>query len=595
MFNYFHQNKFNYEKGQLTPIFIVILVVVLIMAFVTLNLSKVAFIKTDTANAADAGALAAGSMMANIFNATAKANSGMEKAFREFYAVTLITLVAATVFLVAGKLALTPSYASASAALSQAFPSPCTAKVKAWAAATKELVAKNFLTKLYFTLINGLIVSIPFFAVSQEYFYFSIRDQARQGRLEAFKIGHKLAFVNSGIGAKLKEAKVPDDEELEVLMDRIMERLLAKLILQDSALKDDPDLRQKVKEDPSIEERFKIKEKIRNNYRKEFSNFLEHIAEAEDYTYAWIDGEGRDHAVQVKIKINPLDKFVLRTTLLPWPAIVTMLNTTTNFFFNFLYAAAAGLLLGACACQNCCGSPFAPFCCTCWGVLSGIAAALMGVGIVSNLITIYKVGTALVVIAAVSGGLLPLATHTLAGDEEDWSLIIAWIDKIDHDHRVFVETWQRHEGRELGLWQTRYPQTYSSSTVDFSGEGKIYPPVANFNPSIIATDNDQSQSNSYITGVVVRLKDQSAQLQSQLTATRSQIEFLQGEIKRFRALIASLGAAEEAKDLEGQVKDLEEQIKSLEESETKATTELENIAQGIQDYKKNFPDLLGKN
>ena len=78
MFTFFHGNKYNYNKGQLTPYFIIVLVILIMMAMVTVNLGKVSLTKTDTANAADAGALAAGSVMANVFNQIAQANSQME-------------------------------------------------------------------------------------------------------------------------------------------------------------------------------------------------------------------------------------------------------------------------------------------------------------------------------------------------------------------------------------------------------------------------------------------------------------------------------------------------------------------------------------
>ncbi|MBM3250496.1 MAG: hypothetical protein FJZ09_06650, partial [Candidatus Omnitrophica bacterium] len=68
MLRYFHQNKLRYNKGQVAPFFIVIIIVIIIMAMVTVNLSKVALIKTETSNAADAGAIAAGSAMASLFN-----------------------------------------------------------------------------------------------------------------------------------------------------------------------------------------------------------------------------------------------------------------------------------------------------------------------------------------------------------------------------------------------------------------------------------------------------------------------------------------------------------------------------------------------
>src|SRR3989338_7865986 len=113
MLTYFHKNKLRYEKGQLAPFFILILAVLIIMAMVTVNLSKVSFIKTDSSNAVDSGALAGGSVMANVFNGVASSNSAMEASYWEFYATISVSFVIAL--------------ASLTSASSQACPSPCTA------------------------------------------------------------------------------------------------------------------------------------------------------------------------------------------------------------------------------------------------------------------------------------------------------------------------------------------------------------------------------------------------------------------------------------------------------------------------------------
>ncbi|MFZ2603281.1 MAG: pilus assembly protein TadG-related protein, partial [Candidatus Omnitrophota bacterium] len=106
MFIYFHNNKLSSnKKGQLAPIFIVVLVVLIIMTFVTVNLSKVAVFKTESSNAADAGGLAAGSVMANVFNGIAQSNSQMETYYWEFYATASVTFTIATVYLINAHLA----------------------------------------------------------------------------------------------------------------------------------------------------------------------------------------------------------------------------------------------------------------------------------------------------------------------------------------------------------------------------------------------------------------------------------------------------------------------------------------------------------
>jgi hypothetical protein len=56
-------NKAHYDKGQIFPFLIALIVVVIIIAMITLNLGQIAVFKTDVSNAADAGALAGASTL----------------------------------------------------------------------------------------------------------------------------------------------------------------------------------------------------------------------------------------------------------------------------------------------------------------------------------------------------------------------------------------------------------------------------------------------------------------------------------------------------------------------------------------------------
>ena len=55
-----------YEKGQIFPFLIAIICVVIIMVMITINLGQINIFKTETSNAADAGALAAPSVLSGI-------------------------------------------------------------------------------------------------------------------------------------------------------------------------------------------------------------------------------------------------------------------------------------------------------------------------------------------------------------------------------------------------------------------------------------------------------------------------------------------------------------------------------------------------
>lgn len=63
MFEKFSQEKAHYKKGQIFPFIIALICIVLILILITINLGQIGIMKTDVSNAADAGALAAASVI----------------------------------------------------------------------------------------------------------------------------------------------------------------------------------------------------------------------------------------------------------------------------------------------------------------------------------------------------------------------------------------------------------------------------------------------------------------------------------------------------------------------------------------------------
>lgn len=72
-----HRLRTGSRRGQMAVIFIVLMVVVIVLASMTMNLGQVAQLKTATANAADAGALAGASWVASGTNEVALISRGM--------------------------------------------------------------------------------------------------------------------------------------------------------------------------------------------------------------------------------------------------------------------------------------------------------------------------------------------------------------------------------------------------------------------------------------------------------------------------------------------------------------------------------------
>lgn len=410
MFTYFHKKKANYQKGQAAPFFILILVIIIMMALVTLNLSKVTLIKTDTSNAVDAAGLAAGSVMANVFNTVAVSNSQMIAQYWQFYAATSISFGIALTFL--------------ALAFSQACNSPCAALGR---------ISKFILTTI------GIMVSVTAYHIAQLFFYKNIRKIATRGRKQAMTIGHRFAFINSGIGSKLKEGSpAPDVTE----------------------------------------------EEKKNNYREIFSNFLDNTVKEEDigtdeecreYAYPWRDGQDREHSVIVKVCTEPVEDYELRVTVAPLVAELGLLGASLALAYS-----AKGALSAACACyhpcNNCCrkGCKTGCPCCPIWRTNCRLAMGLM---------------TAIFPLTGVAwAGLSPGPTVSNSAVDSAITFIIAWIDELVHDRRLRADTWQKHQGAELGLWETKYPETYSWTKINFEGFGKIYKPDSRFDPSIEETD-----------------------------------------------------------------------------------------------------------
>ncbi len=394
MFTYFSKNKLRYNKGQLAPFFIVILAVIIIMALVTANLSKVALTRTETSNAVDAGSIAAGSIMATVFNSVAKQNAQMEFSFWSSFT------------------AISVSFTIAISALAFALGFGC---VEPCASLTAANIA------WWTTLAIG--ISVLALKLIQYYTLQIIKDKiAKKGWEGAVKAGHQFVFFNSGIGQKLKEGPQRDD----------------------------------------------------------FRNFMNTVVgSVPTYTYSWQDGQGRAHNVTSTVTIDKVNKFKMQTTLLPSLAITAFL-------------IAAGLLAGKASfilTESCIGCPA-----KCSGMGPAFPACLAACRAGWCAVLSLPIIGAIVALAAAWAGISP--TGPITEDDEEGSIlgaigsmwIYAWIDDIDHNRLVRVESIQRHAGADLGLWKTQYPDTTSYSVSNFRGRGKIHPPVLRHGCDIIETD-----------------------------------------------------------------------------------------------------------
>ena len=444
MFIYYHNNKpCSAKKGQIVPIFIVVLVVLIILAMVTVNIGKISFTKTESANSADAGGLAAGSVMANVFNGVAIASSQMEASYWEFLATISVSFVISYIYLTRALIKATAAETSATSAEALACPFPCAALVPTAAAIAAVALAIEAMTNFRLALVCIMIMDIAF-TIGQHYFYQIIRDMAEEGRESAIELGHKFSFMNSGIGSKLK-----------------------------------------------------------NEQQDAYSDFVDGLGSATEYTYSWRDGQARNHSVKSQILIDPVDTFDLKVALLPFPievalfvvALVLTYKTITSLTTALTsYSAALGYLMAACACMGpclACCNPLCPWgcpCCAIWAAMCASAMTALGAGLTANGTAIGLMVALYPVMAVAWAGLLPGPTITDSGGRAGLMYTICWVDDIVHNRKVKADSWQNHEGADLGLWQTEYPQVHSFSIVDFTGLGSIHPAEPRFDASVVATD-----------------------------------------------------------------------------------------------------------
>jgi len=434
MFRYFSKNKCNAKKGQVASFFVAIIVLVAIMALITVNIGKIGFIKTETSNAVDAGALAAGSVMANTFNAIGRSNMDMEDGYWDFFDFISQAFMHAVTSLTTAYINAYFSEVNARKAQDIACWDPCGAFFLTLDAIRQANAASEEILLVIIPTMEGVIrPEIIAFHDSQQRFYQNIRRTGEKGWCEAVKMGHRLAFRNSGIA-----------------------------------------------------------EKIRN--RGGLTQFLDGFDCAPHYEYPWTDGSGRTHQVAVDVNIPPIDTYELKVTRNSFSQEMSALD---DIYFKSLrtlellhwaqvhYHIAANLLLVDCLL----GMPI--FC------LLAVFYLWLGIQNnddardVMDTLFIGEPG-------AWPGLLPSDNTLISVNDFDARDGIICWIEDIIHPRTLRVDSFQDHQGGfEEGLWQTRYPQSHSYSVVSFLGRGQIHRPYIEnglnrpelgHGPSIIHTD-----------------------------------------------------------------------------------------------------------
>ncbi len=548
MFNLFHLNKLHYEKGQLMPFFIAALAILIIMSLITVNLSKMALMKTDSSNTADAGSLAAGSSMATTFNSVAVSNSYLWVGQQEFMfdmstqftiAMTVLALALAATSTAEGLASAAEGSASAAegsasgaicgcqgaSAVSSAIASLTAANASLASAQTSLGKAATQMSR-FIKILKAIGVTITGQYIAQKNLFASIRRNAQRGRRSAIKLGYQYAFRNSGVSSKLKSG-------IGSLTDPDLIKDLIRSILNLSTTQSYQVLSLAGLSNIDFDG---IAYSQDYNYQNMFSLFMSSIKQNTAYVYPWQDGQGRNHYVAVSTTTGDVDDYRLKVTALPYPAemaLVALMRVLAGIAVKKIgaatasYEAASMFYLDAITILDtevlpcfsaCCAAPPGPHCgccgcCCCPAAEAAKASAItiIGSGLTANGTGLTTNGYAITTIAAIIpeipaawAGLIPGRTMKNPASMD----IICWIEDIIHNRKVYVSTLQDHQGdkqedeegggvwvpaEKRSVWKTGYVPLLSYAVVDFAGRGKIDPtPRANFDASIIKTDLLQS-------------------------------------------------------------------------------------------------------
>ncbi|MDD5653579.1 MAG: pilus assembly protein TadG-related protein [Candidatus Omnitrophica bacterium] len=201
MLKYLSKNRIKGNGGQAAPFFIILLVLIVIMAMVTINLGKVGFIKTETANSVDSGALAAGSVMANLFNAIGKASERMETSYRDFFDEISILFITALEHTISAIIEGSKARVEAQQAKDLACSNPCSAAAHL-NNALSNLSTAMCETDALATTMNEIKDTLIKFHDKHNDYYKQVRALAESSRQKALLFAKKFGFMNSGIADK---------------------------------------------------------------------------------------------------------------------------------------------------------------------------------------------------------------------------------------------------------------------------------------------------------------------------------------------------------------------------------------------------------
>ncbi len=473
MFIFFAQNKNAYgrifKKAQLAPLFIALITIIIIAAMITVNLNKIAITKTHTANAVDAGAIAAASQMAFAFNLLATQAMGM-------YATYQASTTASNLLL---------DYADEDLDLTVSLVASGNALITiAGALACVPWAGKYIGPAL---LKAGIIL----LSIGQYFFAMVGADMtAAEDTIEGLYEGQLATYLGSDLEYPSDDTEdgsnetdddkddadnIEDDESDDIGMRESMDENIKSA--RDMAY-DYNFLNSGITEklNPDLDKDGELAEdaagnKINPSQGVEFSY---HVSDKDTpQEFKWKDGQKRDHLVNVDVKLDDVVRYQFIRTKANKDEIDGYFKdfwiTYTAISVAFAVADAYLLSLFATASSTPdCGWWFyiypvgctGPLACVGWtaAVIMAIAefiAIFGGYALLSSLVDDIREGIS-------EGG-------TFWDDDGDiGNNFIVTLNDVDHSREIETTTFQEHAGQDMGLWEAKYPKVKSQSCASFA-------------------------------------------------------------------------------------------------------------------------------
>lgn len=480
MYVYLEKNRNAYHKGQLTPFFIAILSILIIAIMISVNIGKVSLIKTHTSNSADAGALAAASLMANVFSMWSVQAVMMYASYdAESYAVEGLLKEAKQIIRnirwQLGPMVIAFAAAAALTLIPVVGAALCLILMNATCLVFLSVgVSYSNLRKV----MSGVKEKVKNLYETQKEQYEKIRDSTEEAIDGARAAGLRLAFANSNISSKLKDSQ---QEEYEDFLDN---------------LKDSSELSQGVR----------------------------------SATYSWTDGQEREHRVDASVEIGDVQYYELIKTKKNKDKILK----TYFVYWLILYwiqALAIGFASGQCPLTKIVSSltNLADL----NSAIGGLKETLQGMGdaggglevtkltensldklenakgaiteecasksILLGIISGVVFGLSFVfnpVLKAIKKGIQEEEEPFQNSDGDTGDKILVTVEDIklkdtDPPQSLKTSSTQRHEGINLGLWNMHYPKITSRAKADFSGgdiSGQCVKDCQAFEPKLIESE-----------------------------------------------------------------------------------------------------------